>query len=31
MAEKFSELVQTHIEFIQKQKLFFVGTAGAGG
>lgn len=31
MADKFEELSEKHIEFIQKQHLFFVGTAGADG
>lgn len=29
MAQKFSELSPTHIEFIREQKIFFVGTATA--
>ncbi len=29
MSEKFTELTTTHIEFIQQQHIFFVGTAGA--
>ena len=31
MAEKFPALTETHIEFIQRQHLFFVGTAGPEG
>ncbi len=31
MAEQFSELETKHIEFIQNQHMFFVGTAGAEG
>ena len=31
MSEKFTELSQSHIEFIQQQHMFFVGTAGAEG
>lgn len=31
MAEKFESLSEKHIEFIQAQHLFFVGTAGAEG
>lgn len=31
MAEQFSSLTDKHIAFIEQQKLFFVGTAGAEG
>jgi predicted pyridoxine 5'-phosphate oxidase superfamily flavin-nucleotide-binding protein len=31
VAEKFKKLDKKHIEFIDKQHLFFVGTAGAEG
>lgn len=31
MGQKFAQLETKQIEFIQKQHLFFVGTAGAGG
>ncbi len=31
MGDKFKELAPEHVEFIQQQHLFFVGTAGAGG
>lgn len=31
MAEQFSELNQDHIDFIRRQHLYFVGTAGAEG
>ncbi len=31
MAEKFAELEQSHIEFIGRQAVYFVGTAGAEG
>ena len=31
MSEIFSELSPKHIEFIEKQQIFFVGTAGSGG
>ena len=31
MAEKFSELNNKHIEFIKKQHVYFIGTAGAEG
>lgn len=31
MAEQFASLTQDHIEFINRQHLFFVGTAGAEG
>jgi len=31
MAEKFDELLPKHIQFIQAQHIFFVGTAGAQG
>ena len=31
MAERFKELNERHIEFINQQHLFFVGTAGAEG
>jgi predicted pyridoxine 5'-phosphate oxidase superfamily flavin-nucleotide-binding protein len=31
MAERFKVLKEKHIEFIKKQSIFFVGTAGAEG
>ncbi|PKM09894.1 MAG: pyridoxamine 5'-phosphate oxidase [Gammaproteobacteria bacterium HGW-Gammaproteobacteria-3] len=31
MGQRFSELSEKHIQFISEQKIFFVGTAAAGG
>ncbi len=31
MAEQFGSLTPKHVEFIERQPVFFVGTAGAGG
>ncbi len=31
MADKFEELTDRHVEFIENQRIFFVGTAGADG